>query len=105
MITHRCIALTVLLLLSSWLQPWPVAAKGARSEHVTASTTVAEKVNINTADVHELMKLKGIGRKVAERIVEYRGAHGPFKSPDDLRNVEGIGPRLMEQHRSRIVVK
>jgi len=106
MMIQRHIGLLVLLLFAASLVSWPVeAAKGARSEHAAASTTVVDKVNINTADVHELMKLKGIGRTVAERIVQYRDTHGPFKSAEDLTNVKGIGPRLMEKHRARIVVK
>jgi competence protein ComEA len=62
-------------------------------------------VNINTADVKGLMSLTGIGEKVAERIVAYRAANGPFKAPDDLRKVSGVGPGLLEKNRARIVVK
>jgi competence ComEA-like helix-hairpin-helix protein len=49
------------------------------------------KVNINTADVKSLMTLTGVGRKVAEKIVEYRDSHGPFKQADEIRKVEGVG--------------
>jgi len=62
-------------------------------------------VNINTADVKSLMTLDGVGRKVAEKIVEYRQAHGPFAKPEDVRKVEGIGGGLFERNRERIVVK
>ena len=63
------------------------------------------KVNINSADVKELMTLTGVGRKVAEKIVEYRDAHGPFKKADELRKVEGVGNGVWERNRERIVVK
>jgi len=72
---------------------------------VTASATVGEPVNVNTAGVKELMTLRGIGRKVAERIVSYREAHGPFKALDDLRRVQGVGASLLERNRQRIVLK
>src|SRR5262245_20266251 len=64
-----------------------------------------QSFNINTADVASLMTLGGVGRKVAEKIVEYRQAHGPFKKPDDVRKVDGIGGGLWERNRERIVVK
>ena len=49
------------------------------------------KVNINTADVYTLASLPGIGRVLAERIVEYRSSFGPFRSTEELMNVTGIG--------------
>ena len=63
------------------------------------------KVNVNTADVKSLMTLTGVGRKVAEKIVEYRDSHGPFKKAEEIRKVEGIGNGVWERNRERIVVK
>jgi competence protein ComEA len=84
----------------------PLTAGGqAGGADMKASPPVGEKVNINTADVKGLMRLSGIGRSVAERIVEYRDAHGPFKKPEELRKVEGVGAGLWERNRERIVVK
>jgi len=71
----------------------------------TVSAAAVEKININTASVKELQKLEGIGRGVAQRIVEYREAHGPFKRGEDLRKVEGVGAATFERNRERIVVK
>ena len=65
----------------------------------------AAPININTADVKELMKLEGVGRRVAEKIVEYRDTHGPFKKAEELRKVEGVGNGLWERNRTRIVIK
>ena len=85
-----------------WLTPG-TAATAPSSEQSQMAT--GAPVNINTADVKELMKLDGVGRRVAEKIVEYRDSHGPFKKPDELRKVEGVGTGLWEKNRTRIVVK
>lgn len=81
----------------------PAATVTRTDEAVVA--TAAGRVNINTAGVKELMTLDGIGRKVAEKIVEHRTAKGPFRKPADLRNVPGVGAELFEKNRERIVVK
>jgi competence protein ComEA len=98
--------LTLLVLLLALSLPAGSAAGGVPSERVvTAAAAVDAKVNINTADVKELMKLSGVGRSLAEKIVQYRDAHGPFKKATDLRKVEGVGDGLWEKNRERIVVK
>ena len=81
-----------------------VAPKTARPPRVVAAPSEA-RVNINTADIKELMTLPGVGRKVAQRIVAYRDAHGPFKKPDDVRKVDGMGDSLWEKNRARIVTR
>ncbi len=48
-------------------------------------------VNINTADVHQLMLLPQVGAKAAQRIVDYRQAHGAFQKTTDLMQVKGFG--------------
>jgi competence ComEA-like helix-hairpin-helix protein len=85
----------------------PAASLGADepSPDRGPAVTSEARVNINTATEAELSGLKGVGRAVAKRIVEYRQAHGEFKKPEDIRKVEGIGRRLWEQNRERIVIK
>ena len=61
-------------------------------------------VNINTASAAELCELKGIGDAKAKEIIEYREKNGPFKSVDDLRQVHGIGNKLLEALRPHITV-
>src|SRR4051812_40375477 len=49
-------------------------------------------VDLNRADRGTLAQLPGVGPHLADRIVTQRDARGPFTSPDDLRQVPGIGP-------------
>jgi len=63
-----------------------------------------EKININKASVEELVQLNRIGPKYAARIVEYREKNGPFKAPEDITNVSGIGPKTYELNMNRITV-
>ena len=68
-------------------------------------SAMAGPVDINTADAATISsELKGIGLSKAEAIVEYRRKHGPFKSPDDLSLVKGIGERTVELNRADIRV-
>ena len=63
----------------------------------------AGPVNINTADAATLaQELDGIGPAKAQAIVEYRQKNGPFRAPDDLLKVQGIGERVLEQNRANI---
>lgn len=61
------------------------------------STPSSSRVNINTADVPALESLPGIGPAIAQRILDYRRAHGPFAEPRDLLKVPGIGPAVFEE--------
>ncbi len=86
--------------------PAPPAVAGiVLTEAMPTTAAVDAKININTADVKELMKLSGVGRGLAEKIVQYRDAHGPFKRVADLRKVEGVADGLLEKNRTRIVVR
>ena len=61
-------------------------------------------VNLNTADATALETLPGIGPALAQRITEYRQQHGSFKTVDQLDEVSGIGPALLEKLRSKVTV-
>lgn len=72
---------------------------------LTASAFAADKVNINTADATAIADtLTGVGPSKADAIVAYRKANGAFKSADQLASVKGIGLKLVEKNRDRIVV-
>jgi competence protein ComEA len=62
-------------------------------------------LNLNTASAAELEGLPGIGPALAERIVAYRDANGPFSAVDDLLAVSGIGPAKLEAIRDLVVVQ
>ena len=71
-----------------------------------AGSALAGPVDVNTADAATLSaELQGIGMSKAVAIVEYREANGPFKSPDDLILVKGIGERTIELNRDNILVQ
>ncbi|HHY99320.1 MAG TPA: hypothetical protein GX509_11350 [Firmicutes bacterium] len=61
-------------------------------------------ININTSNKEELMKLKGVGPVLAERIIEYRTRNGRFSAIEDLLDVPGIGPKKLEAMRQYITV-
>lgn len=56
-------------------------------------------VNINTADRGELQRLPGVGPATAEKIIDYRRQIGRFRSPEQLIDVKGIGPKTFEKMR------
>ncbi len=62
-------------------------------------------ININEAGVEDLMRLKGIGKTLAERVVEYRSSRGRFSSISDMKNVKGIGEKLFEKIKDDISVE
>lgn len=63
-----------------------------------------ERVDLNRATAAELDALPGIGPVLAGRILAYRRAHGPFREPEELLAIRGIGPRLFARLQSRVTV-
>ena len=53
-------------------------------------------VNVNSANATQLALLPRVGPSVAERIVDYRKQNGPFKKPEDLMLVQGIGEKTFQ---------
>jgi competence protein ComEA len=99
------LVILVVLLAAALPSARPATAGGTTTPSMNVAAVVDAKVNINTADVKELMKLQGVGRSLAEKIVQYRDAHGLFRKAGDLRKVEGVGAALWEKNRERVVVK
>lgn len=62
------------------------------------------KIRLNSANTEQLQQLSGIGEKKAEAILQYRQQHGKFKSIDELQNIKGIGPKLLQKNKDRLAL-
>ena len=72
------------------------------SSNSTPSNSKQGTVNINTATLEELQTIKGIGKKKAEAILQYRKEHGAFRTKEDLLQVKGIGKKALEVIESQV---
>lgn len=61
-------------------------------------------VNINKANINDLLNLTGIGESKAKSIIEYRDKNGEFKDIDELKNVSGIGEALFDKIKDKITI-
>ncbi len=68
------------------------------------SGTKGEKININTATKAQLISLKYVGEKLADRIIAHR-KETPFKTPEDIMKVKGIGPKVLKENKDRITTE
>ena len=83
----------------------PVKFLAASLLALSASLVCAEPVDINTADAEQIAEqLQGIGPARARAIVEYRDKVGGFDSPEQLLEVTGVGPRVLEMNAGNITV-
>ena len=57
---------------------------------------VKQMIDLNMADVEELARIKIIGKKRAQALVDYRDENGPFEDWEDIKNVEGFSESLIE---------
>ena len=94
------------------LSPTPVT-ETATSNTTTSSSAASSSstkaaasfpVNINTASATELDAIPYIGEVKAKAIVDYRNAHGPFQSVQELVNVKGIGPATLNKIKDKITI-
>lgn len=74
----------------------PGAAVGSDGGGVPAGSAFGPggRVDLNAATAEDLDALPGIGPVLAQRIVDHRTRHGPFRSVDQLDDVPGIGPAI-----------
>ena len=94
-------AVFLCVLAGLYLQrPEPVKERGytmitTRETDETVTPEPSPPVDVNTAGLAELETLDGIGPVLAQRIIDYRQANGPFETPEDLLDVSGIGESVL----------
>lgn len=82
--------------------PAPAPAPATAPQVQVAQVT---KVSLNSADAETLAReLSGVGAAKAQAIVAYRDSQGPFAAVDELLEVKGIGPAILEKNRDRLSV-
>ena len=89
-----------------------VPATAAAPSETTGPTQTAETqativfpIDINTADADRLDALPGIGPVLAQRIIDWRTANGPFTDPEQLLEVDGIGQATLDRLRDHITTE
>lgn len=90
---------------ASGLQARPGAAYVSAGMALPVAPVAVERtqgIDVNRADTALLVTLPGIGEKLAQAIVDEREAHGPFRYPEDLLVVSGIGEKKLEAIRDLI---
>jgi competence protein ComEA len=87
------------LVVPARLSPAVAAAEGAP----VPGSAAAGPVQLSVATIEQLDSLPGVGPVTAQKIVDYRSAHGAFRSVDELDEVPGIGPARVEQLRGLVV--
>jgi len=64
----------------------------------------AEVININQANVDQLVQLPGIGKSKAQAIIDYRTKQGKFKSLGELTQVKGIGDKIVAKLEGKVTL-
>jgi competence protein ComEA len=82
----------------------PPSGTSVGSEGTGATDGATDVVDLNTATLDQLESLSGIGEVLAQRIIDYREEHGPFRSIDDLLDVSGIGEQRLADLRPHVTV-
>ena len=72
----------------------PMGTTFAQSDMLSEQMQSA-MVNINSADLKQLIKLPGVGKKKAQAIIDYREANGDFASLEELAKVKGVGKKML----------
>ena len=80
----------------------PDSGAGSGGAEGTGAAAPGGYVSINSASAEQLTALSGIGPALAQRIIEWREAHGRFESVDQLLEVSGIGAKTLEKFRDSV---
>ena len=79
----------------------PMGTTFAQSDMLSEQMQSA-MVNINTANLKQLIKLPGVGKKKAQAIIDYREANGDFASLEDLAKVKGVGKKMLAKLNGKV---
>jgi competence protein ComEA len=82
----------------------PVIGETTRSDTLIDPGIEGQLIDLNTADIAELINLPGIGEDRAKAIIAYRNQIGGFKTIDQIQDIEGIGPATFEKLKGLITV-
>src|SRR5207302_11351542 len=80
-----------------------VPARGATATAGGGPPSPAAPLDLNTASAEQLDALPGVGPATAQKIIDYRQAHGPFRSVDELAGVRGVGPSKLAQLKGLVI--
>ena len=99
--TKRRIIVIFLFAVAVWIGALLFLAPAYQGDFVPLPEVSEEleqsgRIDLNQADLETLCLLPGVGEVKAQRILEYRQKHGPFASLQQLDQVEGIGPKIIE---------
>ncbi len=86
------------------LVPRRASASAPASAPAGAAATPAQPVNLNTATLEQLDTLDGVGPATAQKIIDFRTAHGGFGSVDELDQIPGIGEKKLAALREQVRV-
>lgn len=87
----------VIYVLKHGEKPKQISAGGSSSSNT-------DVININTANLEQLMKISGVGKTKAEAIIAHREKNGDFKKKEDITKVRGIGKSTFEKIKDKIEV-
>ena len=82
----------------------PERLNAAPKSEVLVESQAVRPVNVNKANAEELQAIRGIGPALAERVIQYREEHGPFKRVEELTEIRGIGEAKLEKIKSQVTI-
>ncbi len=94
--------------LAKWVEDGEtiiIPTAGTSQPTLTPVAEDKEKIDLNSADISELMKLPGIGKKRAEDIINLREKKGRFTTKEELLEISGISENLLKKIYDRLIVQ
>jgi len=97
----RRLMIILLATLGLGIAPATFAAETSTPTAITANTV---QMDLNRVSADDLAHLPGLGQVKSEAIIAYRQQHGPFSSVEQLLEVKGIGPAILNKIRPSLTV-